>query len=136
VVRSLQDSFDRYDGIGRPCVDRVPRAVNLGRHVADVPSCWDVKHTAEGESVTDPDLDAMPVTVKVTLPGHAVSPASVTTSVAEKKHAPVPSDEHVWIWSDGASEVRMSTVVPRVVSLSPKVRTHLESIDAAARSLR
>ncbi len=136
LVLSLQDSFDRYDGIGVSCADRVPRPVSVGGHVADVPSCWKVEHTAAGESVTDPDLGALPITVKVSASGHVISPPSVATSVVEKAHSRVPSDEHEWTWSDGASQVRMSTVVPRSVSLAPKVRTHLESIDAAVRSLR
>ena len=136
LLLALEDSFDRYDGIGVPCSDRTPRPVTVGGHAAEVPSCWKVDSAAAGATITDPDLNAMALTVRVTAIAHSISAASVTTSVAEKAQALVPSDERVWVWSNGASEVLASVVVPRIVSLAPKVRTHLESIDAAVRSLR
>jgi hypothetical protein len=135
-VLSLQDSFDRFDGIGVLCSDRAPKAVSFGAHVADAPSCWMVEDAHGRATVSDPDLGAMPVSVEITASGSTTSVPTVKTSVGENVRAPVPNDEHVWIWSDGASAVRASVAVPRFASLSPKVRVHLESIDAAVRSLR
>src|SRR4029077_21234027 len=91
LVLALGDSFDLYDVIVVPCSDRTPRPVTVGWHAAEVPSCWKVDSAAAGATITDPDLNAMALTVRVTAIANAISAASVTTSVTEKVHALVPS---------------------------------------------
>ena len=75
LVLALEDSFDRYDGMGVLCSDRTPRPVTVGGHAAEIPSCWKVDSAAAGATITDPDLDAMALTVQVTAIAHVISPA-------------------------------------------------------------